>query len=217
MGQMVCDWLDASDEFELVGRVDRGDSLGEALENRSGIVGIDFTEAGLGFKHGLAMLRAGIRPLIGTSGVSPEEIAELHERALAASVGGLVVPNFSLGMCALQEAAQRIAALNHETVRIIEMHHTGKVDAPSGTALDTARRIQAAGDHSEVPIHSIRSAGVHARQEVVFGSSDERLSLTHEAFSREAYLPGIRIALRFVATARGIHLGLQSAIQAQLQ
>jgi len=213
MGSLISPWLESSDQFDLILRLGRKDDLASALRPHSGALAIDVTAAGLGFRHGMTMLEAGLRPIIGTSGVTPGEVDELDSYAQANNLGGIVVPNFSLGMCALQLAAELVAKLSFRSARIVETHAPEKLDSPSGTALDTARRIGAVRDGLGVPIESRRIAGANALQQVLFESETEQVSLSHEAISREAYLPGIGAALGYAAKAKGIAHGLHVALR----
>lgn len=216
LGRVLCPWLESSSEFELVARVGRDDDLVRTLEAHRGVLGLELTIAGQGFDHAVAMLRAGVRPVVGTSGVSAEQVGELNALALELDLGGIVVPNFSLGMANLQESAERIAASGFDSIEIIETHHPEKRDSPSGTALDTQRRLRAVRDDRPVSIESLRVADAPATQTIRFHTAGEQLELTHRALSREAYLPGVRAALLFAATATGVAHGLRAAIGASL-
>jgi len=209
MGRFASELL-ASD-FERVGGVGRDDDLSMTLKTIKPRLAIDFTAAGLGFEHAKLMLENGVPALVGTSGVTPDQVRELDELARAHVVGGLVVPNFSLGIW-LQQRLALEAARYCEDLEIIEEHHQSKLDAPSGTALDTARLL-ARGD-GEVPIHSVRLPGLYSNQTVVFGATGEVLRLTHETYGVEAFGPGIRAAARYVLTARGVASGLGHALPA---
>jgi 4-hydroxy-tetrahydrodipicolinate reductase len=227
MGCFACALLDESARFEVAGRVTRDDDLDAVLAECGAEVGLDLTRAGLGFAHGVAMLGRGVRPVIGTSGVATDEVAELDRLARASALGGIVVPNFSLGMCLLQSMAERAAAWFGD-VEVLELHHDGKVDAPSATARDTARRIArglrgpraAAADADPsrgldvdgVPVHAVRLPGLVAHQEVLFGATGELLTLRHDVTSHEAYGPGILIALAHAARADGVRWGLEAAL-----
>jgi 4-hydroxy-tetrahydrodipicolinate reductase len=210
MGRFVTEVLGASEGFELVAALGRGDDLERELARCDARVGLDLTGAGLGALHGRLLLAAGIRPVIGTSGVTPDEASELDRRARAAGLGGLVVPNFSLGMVRLQQLATRLAS-EFPHVEIVETHHAGKRDAPSGTARDTALRLEAAGAR-RVAIHSLRLPGVFARQEVVFGGTGETVVLRHDCLGPAAFGPGILRALEHAATAVGVTCGLEHAL-----
>jgi 4-hydroxy-tetrahydrodipicolinate reductase len=177
-------------------------------------VALDLTHAPLGLAHGLTMIECGVRPVIGTSGVDAAQTAELDRAARAAGSGGIVVPNFSLGVWLLQRAAE-LAARHMPRFELIEMHNERKLDTPSGTAVYCAEQLAAivGVDPASVPIHSVRLPGVHSNQEVVFGSEGEWLRLRHETFGLESFAPGVLAALRFAATAHGVARGLGPALR----
>lgn len=174
----------------------------------------------------------GQKVVVGTSGWSAERLDALSERLEAApSAGAIVVPNFSLGSV-LGTALARMAAPHFDSVEIIEAHHPAKVDSPSGTAVRTAEVIAEARDLAGlvpvdapfaeqrargeliagVPVHSLRLAGVVARQETRFGGAGEVLSITHDTHSTEAYRAGIRAALAAAPTTEGLVVGLDSLL-----
>ena len=214
LGGFACGLLRGSGEFELVAEIEEQDDLDARLRESDAQVGFDATRAGLGFAHGKAMLEAGVRPLIGTSGVSPEETARLDAIARELSLGGLVVPNFSLGMWFLQKAVVE-AASRFEHAEIIEMHHERKKDAPSGTALDTAERMRAArgAGAGAIPIHSVRLPGMYAHQLVILGSAGETVTLRHDMSGPEAFGPGILAGLAYAARAVGVGRGIGLALE----
>jgi 4-hydroxy-tetrahydrodipicolinate reductase len=215
MGRMASALLDAQADLEVVAGLGRGDDLARGLEASGADVGLDLTVAGCGATHGMAMLAAGVRPVIGTSGVSLEENQELHEAALEAGLGGLVVPNFSLGVWLLQRACEEAARFFPEA-EILEMHAPTKKDAPSGTALDTAERMEAVRDgdgQEEIPIHSVRIPGFYSNQEVMFGGRGEVLRLRHETYGMQCFEAGILAALRYAAGARGVGRGIGVAFE----
>ncbi len=213
MGRFACDLLRASPGFELAAEVGREHRLEVVLSECRAELGLDFTVAGLGFAHGIALLRAGLRPVIGTSGVDRDETARLDRTARELGLGGLVVPNFSLGALCLQRAAAEIAR-RFPRVEIVEKHHDRKRDAPSATARDTAERLAAVlGDSSAgVPIHSIRLPGLFAHQEILFGRPGEVLVLRHDMLGPEAFGPGILLALRRARDVLGVEHGLDGAL-----
>lgn len=217
MGSFAARCLGEQDEFEVVAALDAGDDLEAALATTRPTLGLDFTVAGLGFEHGRRLLAAGVRPVIGTSGVTRAEAAELDRLAREDGLGGLVVPNFSLGMGLLQRACVDLArALQGKgwQAEVLELHHAQKLDAPSATSLDTAARIIEAGDGADVPIHSVRLPGLYAHQEVLFGGPGETLRLRHDMAGPEAFGPGIQLALRHAARAVGVAWGLAAALDA---
>jgi 4-hydroxy-tetrahydrodipicolinate reductase len=215
MGRFSAALLRESEEFELVAELGIGDDRAKALPSTGAELGLDFTVAGCGFEHGMELIEAGIRPVIGTSGVSPEENEILDRAARERELGGLVVPNFSVGMCLLQEAC-RLAAGSFSHCEILEMHHPAKVDAPSGTAVDTAEQIAAKRGVAvgSVPIHSVRLAGMYAHQTVIFGAAGETLTVRHDMSSPEAFGPGILAALRWAGGAVGVGRGIAPALAA---
>lgn len=213
MGRFACELLEESSDFELAARVGSGDDLAAALGGSGAELGLDLTRAGLGAEHGLAMLAAGLRPVIGTSGVTEEELGALDRAARECDLGGIVVPNFSLGMLFVQEAASR-AATWFQDAAVIELHHAGKADAPSATSLETARLVRAAlPSGGEVPIASVRLPGLVAHQEVLFGAEGELVTLRHDVTSREAYGPGLLLALAHALHAEGVAHGLAAVLR----
>ncbi|TWX37380.1 4-hydroxy-tetrahydrodipicolinate reductase [Frigoribacterium sp. ACAM 257] len=176
------------------------------------------------------VVRAGLPVLVGTSGWNAERVAKL--RTVVADVGGpgvLVVPNFSLGSVLATRFAT-MAARFYESVEIVEAHHQGKVDSPSGTAVRTAELIaearrelgpvsapfsdqRARGQQvASVPVHSMRLRGVVAKQEVVFGGEGETLTLTHDTISQRAYEQGLLVALAEAPRVEGVVVGLDSVL-----
>jgi 4-hydroxy-tetrahydrodipicolinate reductase len=213
MGRFSAQLLREAEGFELVAELDVEHDLERELGECDAELGLELTVAGRGHAHGMAMLRAGVRPVIGTSGVSLEENQELDRLARAQGLGGLVVPNFSLGMQILQQASL-LAASCFESCEIVELHHAGKKDAPSGTSLDTAERIAARGgrEASSIPIHSVRLPGLYSHQAVLFGARGETLTLRHDMSGPEAFGEGILLALRHAAVAQGVGRGLGVAL-----
>ncbi len=159
----------------------------------------------------------------GTSGLAPEILHELRDMAADHDIGVMVGPNFSLGAVVLERVA-REAGRHFDHAEIIEMHHAGKVDAPSGSAMATARTMVEArdgkaftnaeprvvnvddvrgGDISGVAIHSVRMPGLMAHQQVLLGGPGETLTLRHDVIDRESYMPGVLLAIREVGNRRG--------------
>jgi 4-hydroxy-tetrahydrodipicolinate reductase len=221
LGRFACDLVERSPGFQLVARLTHADDFEATLRQARPDVALDVTRAGLGYEHAARMIALGIRPLVGTSGVGLDETRALDEAARARNIGGLVVPNFSLGMCLLQRAAVE-AARAFADVQIVEMHHERKKDAPSGTALDTAERMRAARgedrkagrDEREIPIHSVRLPGLYAHQVVLFGAAGETYTLRHDMSGPEGFGPGILLGLEYAATAVGVGRGIALAFDA---
>ncbi len=217
LGSHSCALIEESRDLSLVARLGSSDDLERGLREGEAHVGLDLTVAGLGGDHGLVMLEAGVRPVIGTSGISIEENRRLDEAARARGLGGLVVPNFSLGMWLLQRACEE-AARFFPHAEIVESHSITKRDAPSGTSTDTAERISRARGEEEpgdTPIHSVRLPGVLSNQEVIFGGEGELLRLRHETYHLSSFSAGILAALRYAATAEGVGRGIGLAFEAR--
>lgn len=228
LGRFACELLRASDEFTLVAAFGREDDWRAALQKSGATLVFEATRAGLGARHATIVLELGLRPLVATSGVTADENDALDRLARERSLGGLVVPNFSLGSVLLQRFAAE-AAKHFPVAEILETHHPRKADAPSGTALETARRIalargvdpssRAAADapaRGEVcggtTIHSLRLPSAYAHQEVVLSSAGETLTLRHDMQGPAAFAPGILAALRHVARCDGVGRGLECAL-----
>ena len=209
LGRFACGEIERTADFELVARIGSAEDVDAVVRETRAEVALESTRAGLGARHAERLLRAGVRPLVATSGVTVEESDRLDALARELGLGGLVVPNFSLGSFLLQRACAELAR-HFPRAEIVELHHERKRDAPSGTALETARRMRAERVGSgEIPIHSVRLPGFYAHQEVLFGAPGETLTLRHDMHGPEAFGPGLVAGLRHVATAVGVARGLE--------
>jgi 4-hydroxy-tetrahydrodipicolinate reductase len=227
MGTLAQRLIARSDEFELHAALGSADPI-------DGISGADLvfdvTVPAVSPDIVAAALDRGIPVLVGTSGWTAERIATLQHRVGAdAAPGVVIVPNFSLGS-ALATAFAVIAAPWFDAIEIVESHHAGKVDSPSGTAIRTAELIgrarvevgPVAAPHADqrargqqvasVPIHSLRHAGLSARQEVVFGGEGETVRVIHDTHTDASYEAGILLGLRAALDARGVVVGLDSLL-----
>jgi 4-hydroxy-tetrahydrodipicolinate reductase len=194
-----------------------------------GAVLVDFTHPKVVYEHTRAAIAYGVHPVIGTTGLSPEQLADLAAFAEKASVGAAVIPNFSVGMVLLQQAAAA-AARFYDFAELTELHHNRKADAPSGTCIKTAELIEELGKSFNAPqvdehetlagvrggqrdsglrLHSIRLPGLVAHQEVLFGAPGETYTLRHDTIDRSAYMPGVLLAVRKVRTLDGLVYGLE--------
>jgi 4-hydroxy-tetrahydrodipicolinate reductase len=172
-------------------------------------------------------IEIGVRPIIGTTGLSDEFVERMVAASQQAGVGGVIASNFALGAVMMMHLAA-IAAPFFDSVEVIEQHHDGKVDAPSGTAMTTAQKMRAARDSDfkrnvaeretlpsargaelgGVTLHSVRLPGLVAHQEVYFGGVGETLKLRHDSISRESFMPGVLRAVRESAELDQIVVGL---------
>ncbi|SEH14384.1 4-hydroxy-tetrahydrodipicolinate reductase [Thermoleophilum album] len=191
MGETVCRAVDAAEDMELVGRADPrlGTSVEEAIANAD--VMVDFTTPAVAADNARTALERGVHVVMGTTGADFESVA----RSGGANL--FVAPNFAIGAVLMMEFA-RLAAPHMRECEIVELHHEAKLDAPSGTAKRTAELVRAAGGNVHEPIHSVRLPGLVAHQEVIFGGLGQTLSIRHDTTSREAFMPGVLLAIRRV-------------------
>jgi 4-hydroxy-tetrahydrodipicolinate reductase len=204
---------------------------GELFAATNPDVVVDFTHASATPALVAAALEHGVRPVIGTSGVSDETMAVLRHGCAERGLGAVVAPNFAIGAVMLMYMA-RLAARYFEAAEIIELHHDRKVDAPSGTALATARLMREARGHDflhnvpqlthiegtrggiegGVPIHSVRLPGLVAHQEVILGGQGQTLTLRHDSTGRESFVPGVLLAIREVMERDHLVEGLDQLV-----
>jgi 4-hydroxy-tetrahydrodipicolinate reductase len=232
LGGLVASVVEELPDFELVARLSSRDGVHEASPDvfAGAAVVVDVTVPALSPAIVETALASGANVLVGTSGWSAERLARL--RTLLADrpeQGAFVVPNFSLGSV-LGTHLATIAAPWFPSVEIVETHHAGKVDSPSGTAVRTAELIaearrdvgpveaphvdqRARGQQvASVPVHSLRLPGVKAVQDVVLSGPGETLTIRHDTTDDSAYLPGIRAALEAVGSMRGLTVGLGAVL-----
>jgi len=239
MGRMVCAAVEADPDLELVTGVDPSHA-GEVVEGRQVTgdldalkaagtqVAVDFTRPDVVMDNVRWLVEHGIHAVVGTTGIGPdgfEEIEHLLERAGGRS-NAVVAPNFAVGAVLMQRFAEE-AARFFPAGEIVELHHEGKVDAPSGTALATAKRMAAAraeewagpsketlagvrgGDAEGIRVHSVRLPGLVAHQEVVFGGEGETLTIRHDSMARTSFMAGVLLAIKAVSERPGLTVGLE--------
>ena len=231
MGSTVCEAVTGADDLELVGRFDMGDELGDL---GGADVVVEFSVPDSSLDNVLRCLARGVSVVVGTTGWDEERLARvregLHEHTGSGPLGVLIAPNFAIGaLHKMSFAAQ--AARFYESVEVIELHHPGKVDAPSGTAARTARLIAQArqeADLGPVPdattqdpggargadvdgirVHAVRQRGLVAHQEVLFGAQGEGLTIRHDSYDRVSFMPGVLAGIRGVREPPGLTVGLE--------
>ena len=259
MGQEVIKAIAAAPDMDLLGAVDtspehQGKDVGELVglseplevpitdqaesmlafvsqEKQPGVM-VDFTHPDSVYENIRSAIAYGIRPVVGTTGLSEQQIQQLSDFADKASTGCLIIPNFSIGMVLLQQAAIT-ASQYFDHVEIIELHHNQKADAPSGTAIKTAQMLgelgktynQAIVNETEhiagargsqadegIRIHSVRLPGLIAHQEVIFGASGQIYTLRHDTSDRTCYMPGVLLAIRKVLQLKSLVYGLEKIL-----
>jgi 4-hydroxy-tetrahydrodipicolinate reductase len=259
MGREVIRAIAQSEDMTLVGAVDRNPQyqdrdagelagLSEPLEipitsqfepmlafaaqEKQPAVMVDFTHPSSIYNNIRSAIAYGVRPVVGTTGLSAEQIGELSDFADKASTGCLIIPNFSIGMVLLQQAAAS-ASQYFDHVEIIELHHNQKADAPSGTAIQTAEILAEMGKpfnlavveeteklpgargsiaNEGIRIHSIRLPGLIAHQEVIFGAAGQVYTLRHDTSDRACYMPGVLLAIRKVLLLKSLIYGLEKIL-----
>lgn len=213
MGAQTCRAVESAADLELVAQVEREDDLVEAIRRTQPAVGVDFTSPKTVDANLRTLVELGVHPVIGTTGWNPDVLEEMRERARLAGLGGVVAPNFAIGAVLMIELAAR-AARYLSQVSIIECHHTGKLDAPSGTSLRTQERIRrVVDDQRTAEIHSLRQEGFLAHQEVILGGPGERLTIRHDTLDRGCFMPGLLLAIRRAPELREIVVGLESLLE----
>jgi 4-hydroxy-tetrahydrodipicolinate reductase len=180
-----------------VGRADPalGTSLAEVLEAADVVV--DFTRPDTALENAVACIEAGVHVVIGTTGFDQSPLAAARPAPGRPAANVLIAPNFAIGAVLMMRFAEQ-AATHMQKAEIIELHHDGKIDAPSGTAARTAELMAGATGGAPPPIHSVRLPGFVASQEVILGDLGQTLSIRHDTISRESFMPGVLLAVRKV-------------------
>jgi 4-hydroxy-tetrahydrodipicolinate reductase len=233
MGLEVCKAVDAAADLTLVAMIDQGDWLFNASDAGAQVI-VDFTTPDVVMDNLHWAVDQGISVVVGTTGFTEQRLDRVRQwLSHKPEVGVLIAPNFGIGAVLMMQFAAR-AARYFESVEIIEQHHPRKLDAPSGTAAHTARLVAAAraeagcgpmpdATKEESPgargteidgvrVHSVRSAGLVAHQEVLFGSDGETLTIRHDSLDRVSFMPGVLLAVRNVRSRPGLTIGLDSLL-----
>ena len=236
MGQTVCAAISADKNLELVAAVDSAASGStvegliiakdlRALADAKVEVVVDFTVAAASRVNLPWLAMHNVHAVVGTTGFTDADIAEFKK--MFTSSNCIVAPNFAIGAVLMMRFAE-IAAPFFDTAEIIEIHHDGKADSPSGTAISTAQRMAAASGTrakdpttheaiagargakgpGDIPIHAVRMRGVVANQEVVLGTQGQTLTIRHDTIDRASFMPGVVLACKKIAEHKGFTLGL---------
>ena len=197
MGQTVCAAVEGAPDMELVGRADPalGTTLAEVLEAADVVV--DFTRPDTALENALACIAAGVHVVIGTTGFDQGPLIDARPAPGRPQANVLIAANFAIGAVLMMRFAEQ-AATHMQKAEIIELHHDGKLDAPSGTAVRTAELMAAATGREAPPIHSVRLPGLVAHQEVILGDLGQTLTIRHDTINRESFMPGVLLAVRRV-------------------
>ena len=238
MGKEVVRAVNEAENLQLVAQIDIcggegvSETIGIALETTQIDVLVDFTQPKSIFENAKFCLNKGIRPVIGTTGLSDEQSDELKKLSQSKNVSCLIAPNFTTGAVLMMMFAKQ-AAKFFDNAEIIELHHNQKKDAPSGTAVKTAQMMSEAKDtfakgnceevellegsrggksYSDIQIHSVRMPGYIASQEVIFGASGQVFKIRHDSMDRTCYMKGVVMAINHVMNNNDFVYGLDNIL-----
>jgi 4-hydroxy-tetrahydrodipicolinate reductase len=228
MGVTVLQALRPESDMEIVGDAEIYDKLEDAIKLAHPDVVVDFTHPQSVYENTKTILQNNCHAVIGTTGLTPQNLKEIAELAQSKQKCALVCPNFSISAVLMMLYAEKIAKYM-SSVEIIEMHHAQKIDAPSGTSLKTAEMIakinpdinnpqfkpatsQHSFIHHNIPIHSVRLPGLLAHQEVIFGDAGQTLIIRQDSLSRESFMPGVMLGIRKAIHLQGLVYGLENIL-----
>ncbi len=224
MGSEVVRAVEAADDLQLAAALD----VGDPLDLSGADVAVDFTHPDAVMGNLRACIQAGVHAVVGTTGFDEQRLAELRDLLQDKKTGILIAPNFGIAAVLMMQFAAQ-AARFFESVEVVELHHAGKADAPSGTARRTAELIAEArrglapmpdattqelpgargADVDGVRVHAVRLAGLVAHQEVLLGGSGESLTIRHDSYDRASFMPGVLLGVREVSARPGLTVGLE--------
>ncbi|WP_456278565.1 4-hydroxy-tetrahydrodipicolinate reductase [Bacillus sp. AK128] len=252
MGKEALQLIHSTEHFSLVGAVDRVNG-GKLISDIDGLpplnapifedietclqqvrpdVLLDLTTPEIGRKHTKIALEYGVRPVVGTTGFSSQDLAELQELAQQKELGAIIAPNFAIGAVLMMKFSQ-MAAKYFQDIEIIELHHDQKLDAPSGTGIKTAemmaevreKKQQGHPDEKEhikgargadfegIRLHSVRLPGLIAHQEVLFGGDGQTLTIRHDSYNRASFMSGVKLAIETVMKVDLLVYGLENIME----
>jgi len=229
MGRQVCAAVEAEEDLDLTEEVDVGLGSLDALVESGVQVAVDFTNAQGAAENIPWCIKNGIHVVVGSSGIAPEVIREIAELCPKCEGNVLIAPNFAIGAVLAMKFAEMAAAWMPDA-EIIELHHSGKLDSPSGTALQTVEGIlkgrsnppaarpgemkenlpgARGAERDGVHVHSVRLPGLVAHQEVIFGGPGQTLTIRHDSIDRQSFMPGVVLGIREIAKHPGLTIGLE--------
>ncbi|MGM0845943.1 MAG: 4-hydroxy-tetrahydrodipicolinate reductase [Bacillota bacterium] len=251
MGREAVKMVESTEAFKLISVLDHKNN-GKRLSDVEGFAGsdipvytdikecfeaetphvlIDLTTPETGYLHTRTALEFGVRPVVGTTGFSAEQLKELTDFAKEKELGCIIAPNFAVGAVLMMKFSQ-MAAKYFQDVEIIELHHDQKLDAPSGTAVKTAEMISAqriskmqghpdeketvkgarGADFDGMHIHSIRLPGLIAHQQVMFGAEGQTLTIRHDSYNRSSFMSGVKVCVETVMKLDTLVYGLENIL-----
>jgi 4-hydroxy-tetrahydrodipicolinate reductase len=241
MGNEAVDLVQNTPHFTLISVIDhKGEAsldvpvykeITECFNEETPHVLIDLTTPEVGYIHTKTALEYGVRPVVGTTGFTAEELSELKALAESRELGCIIAPNFAIGAVLMMKFSQ-MAAKYFEDIEIIELHHDQKLDAPSGTAVKTAEMIKEVrepktqGHQNEkesisgarganidgMHIHSVRLPGLIAHQQVMFGAEGQILTVRHDSYNRASFMSGVKVSVETVMNLNTLVYGLENIL-----
>ena len=207
MGQIAKAAIENMPEFSIVHCAVRGENLAKILKSTKPDIALDLSNHESVTQNAWTIVEHNIKPLIGASGMSKEDIEKLKQICEQKKLGGLVVPNFSLAFAFINDMSKLLAKY-YDDVSIVEYHHAEKKDKPSGTARNTAQILGLREDQ----IASVRAKGFLAKQQIYFQSDSERIIIDHESFSRKSFVKGIQLSVEKIMKLNSLYVGLESIL-----
>lgn len=229
VGQAIVEGVKAADDLELVAALGREDDLQTLVNNHAEVI-VDFTQPDSVMANLEFCIGNGIHCVVGTSGFDEERLNQVEKWCEKDGAGNvLIAPNFAISAVVMMALANQ-AARHFETAEVVEFHHPTKLDAPSGTAIHTAQGIAKARRDAElgempdatekamdgargadvdgIPVHAVRTSGMVAHQEVIFGAQGQSLTIRQDSYDRDSFTPGVLLGVREIAGHPGLVVGL---------
>lgn len=229
VGKAIVEGVNAEDDLELVAEISRGDDLQQLVDNHAEVI-VDFTQPDSVMGNLEFCLANGIHCVVGTTGFDKERLDQVEQWTRQEGAGNvLIAPNFAISAVMTMVLAKQ-AAKFFETAEVVEFHHPTKLDAPSGTAIHTAEAIAQARRDAElgempdatekslegarganvdgIPVHAVRTRGMVAHEEVIFGAQGQSLTIRQDSYDRSSFTPGVLVGVREIAQHPGLVVGL---------
>ena len=229
VGKAIVEGVNAEDDLELVAEISRGDDLQQLVDNHAEVI-VDFTQPDSVMGNLEFCIANGIHCVVGTTGFDKERLDQVEQWTRQEGAGNvLIAPNFAISAVMTMVLAKQ-AAKFFETAEVVEFHHPTKLDAPSGTAIHTAEAIAQARRDAElgempdatekslegarganvdgIPVHAVRTRGMVAHEEVIFGAQGQSLTIRQDSYDRSSFTPGVLVGVREIAQHPGLVVGL---------
>ena len=229
VGKAIVEGVNAEDDLELVAEISRGDDLQQLVDNHAEVI-VDFTQPDSVMRNLEFCIANGIHCVVGTTGFDKERLDQVEQWTRQEGAGNvLIAPNFAISAVMTMVLAKQ-AAKFFETAEVVEFHHPTKLDAPSGTAIHTAEAIAQARRDAElgempdatekslegarganvdgIPVHAVRTRGMVAHEEVIFGAQGQSLTIRQDSYDRSSFTPGVLVGVREIAQHPGLVVGL---------